>query len=100
MKEKLKIPPEHEDFQAALLEALRKKKKRTRKETIMKTLQTIPLIIITVCVVAVIVAIPIMLLWNWFVPEVFGWKAIDFWQALALFVLCRLLFADGRGSKK
>ena len=33
-----------------------------------------------------------MLLWNWLIPAVFGWKAIDFWQALGLLVLSRLLF--------
>jgi hypothetical protein len=34
----------------------------------------------------------VMSLWNWLVPAVIGWKAIDFWQALGLLVLTRLLF--------
>jgi len=33
----------------------------------------------------------VMLLWNWFVPAVIGWKAIDYWQALGLLLLTRLL---------
>jgi hypothetical protein len=33
----------------------------------------------------------VMWLWNWFVPAVIGWKTIDFWQAMGLLVLSRLL---------
>jgi hypothetical protein len=31
-------------------------------------------------------------LWNWLVPPLFGLPLISFWQALALLVLCRILF--------
>ena len=34
----------------------------------------------------------VMTLWNWLIPGIMGWKAIDFWQALGLLVLTRLLF--------
>ncbi len=33
----------------------------------------------------------VMSLWNWLVPAVFGWKTIDFLQAMGLLVLTRLL---------
>lgn len=33
----------------------------------------------------------VMLLWNAVLPAVTGWAAINFWQALALFVLVHLL---------
>jgi hypothetical protein len=33
----------------------------------------------------------VMELWNWLVPTIIGWKTIDFWQALGLLVLTRLL---------
>jgi hypothetical protein len=36
----------------------------------------------------------VMLLWNWNLPAVFGWREITFWQALGLFALCRILFGD------
>src|SRR5450432_3043148 len=41
----------------------------------------------------------VMSLWNWLLPGLFGWKVITFWQALAMLVLCRLLFGgvSGRG---
>jgi hypothetical protein len=38
-------------------------------------------------------------LWNWLAPTLFGWRQINFWQALGLLVLCRILFGGwgGRG---
>jgi len=40
----------------------------------------------------------VMLLWNWLLPTLFGWRLITFWQALALLVLCRILFGGWSGS--
>jgi len=34
-------------------------------------------------------AFPIMWLWNWLVPVIFGLPQITFWQALGLHVLAR-----------
>ena len=34
----------------------------------------------------------VMHLWNWLLPTLFAWRAITFWQALGLLVLCRILF--------
>ncbi|MDR0385363.1 MAG: hypothetical protein LBH60_04740 [Prevotellaceae bacterium] len=43
----------------------------------------------------------IMLLWNALVPSVLGVAAINFWQALGLFALCRILFGSfGCGFQK
>ena len=39
----------------------------------------------------------VMALWNWLVPPVIGWKAIDFWQALGLLALTRILFGFRAG---
>ncbi|MBX3047107.1 MAG: hypothetical protein KJZ53_07435 [Anaerolineales bacterium] len=45
-------------------------------------------------------------LWNWLLPELFGWPQVSFWQALGLLVLSRILFGGiggpggrGRGRK-
>jgi hypothetical protein len=35
-----------------------------------------------------------MLLWNWLIPCIFGLAAINFWQALGLLVLARILFGS------
>jgi hypothetical protein len=34
----------------------------------------------------------VMVLWNALVPDVVGWRAIRFWQAVGLLILARLLF--------
>lgn len=34
----------------------------------------------------------VMLLWNWLLPTLFGWRLITFWQAVGLLALCRILF--------
>ncbi|TGK06954.1 hypothetical protein EHO59_02205 [Leptospira semungkisensis] len=36
-------------------------------------------------------------LWNWLLPDLFGFKQINYWQALGLFVLAHLLFKGGSG---
>lgn len=40
----------------------------------------------------------VMLLWNWLLPPLFGWRQITFWQALGLLALCRILFGGWGGS--
>jgi hypothetical protein len=36
-------------------------------------------------------------LWNWLLPQIFGWRQITFWQALGLLALCRILFGGFGG---
>jgi len=31
-------------------------------------------------------------LWNWLLPPLFGFRQVNFWEALGLLVLCRILF--------
>lgn len=44
-------------------------------------------------------------LWNWLLPDLFGWPQISFWQGLGLLALSRILFGGigggppGRGRK-
>lgn len=44
----------------------------------------------------------LMRLWNWLMPELFGLITIDYWQALGILVLAKLIFGFGGGgdSKK
>jgi hypothetical protein len=44
-----------------------------------------------IVVAAGLVGLVVMLLWNWLLPPILGVRAIDFWQALGLFALARLL---------
>lgn len=41
----------------------------------------------------------VMLLWNFVVPGVLGLATINFWQALALFALTRILFGGFPGRR-
>jgi hypothetical protein len=40
----------------------------------------------------------VMLLWNFAVPSIFGLATINFWQALGLLVLARILFGGFGGG--
>ncbi len=40
----------------------------------------------------------VMTLWNWLVPDIFGLKRLDYWQAAGLFILCWILFKGFRFS--
>jgi hypothetical protein len=39
----------------------------------------------------------VMSLWNWLVPALFRGPALEYWQAVGLLVLSRLLFGSLRG---
>ncbi len=39
----------------------------------------------------------VMHLWNWLLPALFGWRLINFWQAVGLLALCRILFGGFGG---
>jgi hypothetical protein len=34
----------------------------------------------------------VLYLWNWLLPPLFGWPLVNFWQALGLLALSRILF--------
>jgi hypothetical protein len=40
----------------------------------------------------------VMSLWNWLIPPVFGLRAINYWQAVGLLVLSKILFGGFRGG--
>ncbi|MEJ0036044.1 MAG: hypothetical protein WDO68_08165 [Gammaproteobacteria bacterium] len=58
-------------------------------------------ILVIVAVVLGVLTFVVMSLWNWLVPALFGGPLLDYWKALGLLVLARLLFGGlrphGRG---
>ena len=44
-------------------------------------------------VIALILGLPVMLLWNWLMPQIFGLPFIGFWQAVGLNILSSILFS-------
>lgn len=57
----------------------------------------IGLLVITALVV-LLITLPVMWLWNWLMPELFGFSTLTFWQALGLSTLCSLLFKSTNTS--
>jgi len=51
-----------------------------------------------VVVAVAVVGAVVMLLWNWLMPALFGWQTIDFWQAVGLLVLSKILLGGLRGG--
>lgn len=60
----------------------------------------IALILVAVAAVLLyaLAALPVMWLWNWLMPELFGLQTVNFWQALGLLVLCGALFRSSSSS--
>lgn len=65
----------------------------------MKKLIAFSIIVLTVVAIAFLLAFPLMWLWNWLMPTIFGLIKIGFWQALGLAVLSSILFKSNTSSK-
>ena len=57
-----------------------------------KLLWMAPLAIVAMVLFVALGGAVVRLIWNWLLPQLFGWPQITFWQALALLALCRILF--------
>lgn len=49
--------------------------------------------------VSVVLSIPVMLLWNWLMPTIFGITKITLGQAWGISLLCGLLFGQNSSEK-
>lgn len=50
--------------------------------------------------VAALMSLPVMLLWDWLMPAIFGLPEITWFQAWGLLFLCGLLFKSNITTKK
>jgi len=46
-----------------------------------------------------LVSFVVMQLWNHLLPAILHVSAITFWQALGIFILCKILFGFGKGGR-
>jgi len=53
--------------------------------------------IVLAAIFATVAGFAIMSLWNWLMPMLFGLSVINFWQALGILVLAKILFGFGHG---
>lgn len=49
-------------------------------------------------IVMLVLGFPAMWLWNWLMPEIFGLKTINFWQAIGLQFLFYILLPGAKTS--
>jgi hypothetical protein len=57
-----------------------------------KALTGIVTVVGVVILVALLLGLPLMILWNWLMPTIFGLPTIGFWQAVGLNFLASILF--------
>ena len=48
---------------------------------------------------SLVIAYPLMILWNGLIPAIFGLKTITFWEAFGLYLLSNLLFGNSSPYK-
>lgn len=70
------------------------------KETFGASIIAIFLVLAIAFIASLIFALPVMLLWNWLIPAIFGLVKISFWQAWGLSFLSGLLFRPTSSSSK
>jgi hypothetical protein len=51
-----------------------------------------------IALVAALAAFPVMWLWNWLMPTLFGLREVSALQALGLSLLCSILFKGSASS--
>ena len=51
----------------------------------------VPLALVALMVFIAVGGVVVRLLWNWLLPPLFGFPRLDFWQALGMLALCRIL---------
>jgi hypothetical protein len=62
------------------------------KPRVKKMILIAPLAVVGLLLFVAIGGEVVMLLWNWLLPTLFGWRQVTFWQALGILALCRILF--------
>src|SRR5271170_4153920 len=62
-----------------------------------KWLYRAPAILLMVIAAVAIFGFAVQQLWNWLIPAIVGWHAIDFWQAVGILLLSKILFGGFRG---
>ena len=67
-------------------------------ENFLGVIGTIVIAIVILLLVAVLFAIPTLLLWNWLIPVLFGLKTITLFQAWGVNVLTGILFKSNYKS--
>lgn len=63
-------------------------------------IEGILIIVGLIVLAAILLALPLQLLWNWLMPTIFNLPMITFWQALGLNIMSGILFKSNVNVKK
>jgi len=72
---------------------------KTKIESGVKKAFKIVFIIIAAIVFILLFGYVTMRLWNWLMPDIFGLGLINYWQAIGIIVLAKILFGGFGGHK-
>ncbi|MDQ3743979.1 MAG: hypothetical protein M3444_06340 [Acidobacteriota bacterium] len=62
------------------------------KPRLKRVLLIAPLALLGMALFVIVGGEVVKLLWNWLLPPLFSVRQVNFWQALGLLLLCRILF--------
>lgn len=65
-----------------------------------QTIENILVIIGLIILACLLFGGPLMLLWNWLLPDIFGLPYITFWQACGLQLMATLIFKSSTSFKQ
>jgi hypothetical protein len=51
-------------------------------------------------IAAVLMGLPLMILWNWLMPYIFNLPEIGFWQAVGINFMCSIMFKSTSSNTK
>lgn len=57
-------------------------------------------IMLLIILIGLFMSIPVWLLWNWLMPDIFSLTEISFWQALGISMLSSCLFKTNTSFSK
>jgi hypothetical protein len=69
-------------------------------DKIAESFMVVSLFLLVLVIVGLFIGFPLMWLWNWLMPVIFGLPTITFWQAVGLYLLAGVLIKSTSSSKK
>ena len=89
-----------EEWARRVVENEKKKKKYLHMSDFGETLSYVVGFLVLCFLLGLLMSLPVMWLWNWLMPMIFGLCRLTWIQAWGVSVLCSLLFKPGTTSKK
>lgn len=69
------------------------------KRAIAECILAVLFVLLVFAIVCLLITVPVLYLWNWVMPIVFGLPVITFWQTLGLLILSGVFFKNPNFNK-